>query len=180
MRYKAAKWLMGPILAAVLLPFALASGVGAASATSVRAYGPTACAANITIVPNPVVAGATVTVTITGTCDNDTFTIVLNDPITLGTITTNASGYGTGTFLIPADTAAGTGSIEVADASGNSAAATVTVTGVTTAVTTTPTTAPLAFTGTDAVATSALGAGALCLGGLLVLSSRKRRRNNLV
>ena len=180
MRYKAAKWLMGPILAAVLLPFALASGVGAASATSVTAYGPTACAANITIVPNPVVAGKTVTVTITGTCDNDTFTITLNDPITLGTITTNASGYGTGTFLIPADTAAGTGSIEVADASGNSAAATVTVTGVTTAVTTTPTTAPLAFTGTDAVATSALGAGALCLGGLLVLSSRKRRRNNLV
>jgi LPXTG-motif cell wall-anchored protein len=45
---------------------------------------------------------------------------------------------------------------------------------------TTATTAPLAFTGTDAVATSALGAGVLCLGGLLVLGSRKRRRNTLV
>ena len=37
---------------------------------------------------------------------------------------------------------------------------------------------PLAFTGTDAVATGAVGAGVLGVGGLLVLGSRKRRRSN--
>ena len=36
----------------------------------------------------------------------------------------------------------------------------------------------IAFTGTDTVLTMALGAGAICLGGLLVLSSRKRRKSD--
>jgi len=36
----------------------------------------------------------------------------------------------------------------------------------------------IAFTGTDTLLTVALGSGAICLGGLLVLSSRKRRKSD--
>lgn len=36
----------------------------------------------------------------------------------------------------------------------------------------------LAFTGTDALLTTAVGAGAIGLGGIIVLSSRKRRRDS--
>jgi hypothetical protein len=102
--------------------------------------------------------------------------------ITICTVTTNASRIpAAGRFTVPASTTtAGYGR----PSRWRTPAVTprrlpVSVAGVTPAVTT-ATTAPLAFTGTDAVATSALGAGVLCLGGLLVLGSRKRRRNTLV
>jgi LPXTG-motif cell wall-anchored protein len=120
-----------------------------------------------------------VTVVITGTCDNDTFTVTLSNGVTICTVTTNAVGTGSGTCTVPSSTTTGAYDVLVADAHGNSTSAAISVAGVTPAVTT-ATTAPLAFTGTDAVATSALGAGVLCLGGLLVLGSRKRRRNTLV
>jgi len=78
------------ILAA--LPFAF--GVGEASAMSIIGYGPAGCVAAMGVSPAAVTAGSSVTVTITGTCIDDAFTITVSDPATLGTITTGASGAG--------------------------------------------------------------------------------------
>lgn len=166
--------LVGPI--AALAGTWLAIGATPAWAgPSIAEYGPGACTASASVSPSTVSPGGSVTVTISGTCANETFTVTLHStPVTLGTITTNASGSGSGTFTIPSNTAAGTHTITVSDVSGNSGTATLVVTGATTATTTA---SGLPTTGTDAAALGVIGAAAVGAGGLLVLGARKRRRN---
>lgn len=164
--------LVGP--AAVAASTWLAFGAAPAFAgPSIAQYGPGACTATASVSPSTVAPGGSITVTISGTCANETFTVTLHStPVTLGTITTNASGAGSGTFTIPANTPAGTHTITVSDVSGNSGSATLVVTGAA------GTSTNLPLTGTnDAIPLGVIGAAAVGTGGLLVLSVRKRRRN---
>ena len=157
---------------------ALAASEASAAPGVLGAYGPVTCTVTISITPSTVGLGATITITISGNCGNDTFTIVLHSsPVTLGTISTNASGSGTGSFTVPTSTSPGTHTITATDPSGNSASATITVTGAAATTATTTSSAALPFTGANAAGTAAIGAGVLCVGGLLVLGARKRRQS---
>lgn len=180
------RWLVAPlVIAAGVMP--LAFGTGVASAASLPQYGAQPCSETFTVTPTTVAAGGSVTITLSGTCFTDVFTVTLHStPVVLGTITTSAAGSGAGTFGIPSNVPPGAHSITVTDAAGNTA---MSSTGAAAAITVTPASpsvpaaatpsasSSLPFTGTDAVAVAAAGAGALCVGGLLVLASRKRRRD---
>jgi LPXTG-motif cell wall-anchored protein len=155
--------------------------VGTASAApGLAAYGPAHCTVTVSISPKPpIAAGSTITITLSGTCGNRTFTVTLHSAsITLGSITTDASGAGSGAFTIPASTTPGTHTIVVSDTVGDSSAITITVLAAAPAAATPA--APqgsnsLPLTGTDAAALGAVGAGAIGVGGMLVLGSRRRR-----
>jgi LPXTG-motif cell wall-anchored protein len=154
--------------------------VGPATASPrVAAYAPAHCTVTVSISPRPPIrAGSTITITLSGTCGNRTFTITLHSAsITLGTIDTDASGAGSGAFTIPSSLASGAHTIVVSDSVGDSSAIAITVAG--TAAVATPAASQgsgsLPLTGTDAAALGAVGAGAIGLGGMLVLSSRRRR-----
>lgn len=145
------------------------------AASAVPAYGPGACTVTVSVTPPTVAAGGSVTVTLSGTCGNETFTVTLHStPVTLGTVTTNASGSGSGTFTIPSNTTSGSHTITVSDVSGNSGSASITVTGGTSGGTTST---GLPTTGTDVGLVGGIGAAAVATGGLLVLAARKRRHN---
>ena len=190
MRPKAGAWLLGPLVVlASALPFT--TGMQSASALSIAAYGPTGCTETMTLNPTTLPAGMSITVTLAGTGVNDNFAIVIAGvPGALGTIHTDAAGNGSATFVVPASTTTGAHTMVATDAVGCNASAPFTATAPTTgsgsgagAGSGTAGSAgtggnSLAFTGTDAVAATALGAGALCVGGLLVLSSRKRRAHS--
>ncbi len=170
--------LVGPLALVAAATMSPVLATSASASPAITAYGPTSCTITISITPNPVGLGATITITISGTCGNDTIIIVIHSTaMTLGSITTDASGNGSGTFTIPTSLPPGTHTITASDSSGNSASVNIVLTGVSTGTTATTTAAPLAFTGTDAAALGAVGAGALGVGGLLVLGSRKRRSN---
>lgn len=156
----------------------------ASASTRIAAYGPAACSVSVSISPQPpITAGSKITISLSGTCGNRTFTVTLHSAtITLGTITTDASGLGSGAFTIPANLAPGSHSIVVSDAVGNSGAIAITVLAATPAAATPAAsqgTQTLPFTGTDAAGLGAVGAGAIGIGGLIVLGSRRRRAANL-
>jgi hypothetical protein len=113
-------------------------------------------------------------VTVTVTCSANTTFVVVIDGATLGSITTNANGTGSGTFTIPASLAAGSYVITATDPAGL-----IISTGLTLTSTTSPTTtaAPLPFTGADVATTAGIGAVAIGGGGLIVLGARRRRRS---
>lgn len=167
--------LVGPLVAAAASFMALGAGTASAS-PGIAQYGPGACTASASVSPSTVAPGGKITVTISGTCANETFTVTLHStPVTLGTVTTNSAGSGSGTFTIPSNTSAGTHTITVSDVSGNSGSATVVVTGATGAAN--PTSTKLPVTGSDAGLLSGIGAAAVCTGGIVVLAARKRRRS---
>lgn len=163
------------MVSVVLAPIA----VGAASA----AYGPGTCATpTVRVSPSTVGRGQTFTVGISGTCANVAFTIQVrshNITDTLGTLTTNASGSASGSFVMPTNIADGTQTITVTSSFGTTGSAPITVSGG--AAYTGPgagsgsSSSGLPLTGTDAEATAAIGAGAVLLGGLLVMAVRRRR-----
>jgi len=94
-------------------------------------------------------------------------------PVDLGTTTADSSGDFSTVVNIPAGTSAGTHSIvATGETSGTVATTTFTVTAATTS---TPSSTGLPITGADIAALVGVGAVAVALGGLLVLTSRRRR-----
>ena len=142
-------------------------------------YGP-CLVITITITPNAVAPGATITVTIRGNAFDVTFTIVLHsDPVTLGTVTTNSAGTGSGVFTVPVGTTPGSHVVTATDNADPSvtASAGLTVLAVAAAAPVTPS-GVIPVTGAEVTGITVVGAAAIGAGGLLVLAARRRRRNS--
>jgi hypothetical protein len=106
---------------------------------------------------------------------NEGITLTLHStPVVLGTTTASATGTFSTTVTIPSNTTPGAHQIIATGTTGDSAITDITVTGATISTATT-TGSGLAFTGADIAIVSAVGAIALGLGGLLVLTARRRR-----
>lgn len=118
--------------------------------------------------------GGSMTVTGSNFVPNETITLTLHStPVTLGTTSASASGTFSVTVTIPSDTTPGTHTILASGATGDSASTTIVVTGAISPPATV--TSGLPFTGADIAAVSGVGAIALALGGMLVLTGRRRR-----
>ena len=119
--------------------------------------------------PNP---GDAITVEMTGCNPGDTVTVVLHsDPVTLGTMTANASGVATGTFTIPAGFS-GAHTIVVTDnQTGISRSIAITIGGAASS------SGALPSTGTAVIAFGVLAAILLGSGGLILLLGRRRNKN---
>lgn len=171
--------LLGPlalVLAAVTVP--------AAAASAVPAYGPTGCSVSIIIQPTgPLHRDESFTVTIRSTCGAGVgFTVEIHSVTdTLGTLTTDSSGSASGSFVVPTNLPDGDHTVTVSSQFGSASSAPVVVSGG--PFTGTSGSAPLPsgssselpFTGADITAGVGVAAGAVALGGLLVLTSRRRR-----
>ena len=160
---------------------AVPAGGMALFAAPAFAYGPTACTPTVSVNPNPIVLGQPFTVSISGNCFSQSFTVQIHSTVvTLGTVTTNASGVGSGSFTAPTSLGSGAHTITVADGA-NGVATSVAVTavgGVAAPAAGTPASAsngPLPFTGSNAAEASIIGAAAVAVGGALVLTSRRRK-----
>jgi LPXTG-motif cell wall-anchored protein len=134
----------------------------------------------ITVTPNAVPPGGTITVTISGTALNVTFTIVLDStPVTLGTITTNAAGNASAAFTVPASTPPGAHTVVATDNADPSVSASTGLTVLAVAAPVTPTpSSTIPVTGAEVGGIIMLGAAAIGAGGFLVLAARRRRRNS--
>lgn len=170
--------LVGPMAAMAAAFFAIGTPAASAGPSVATQYGPGACAATVTINHATVGHGGTITVSVSGTCGDDTFTIVVHsNAVTLGTITTNASGSGSGNFTLPCSVNPGQHTITATDPSGNSGSAPLTVTPAACASAGSTANGGLPITGSNSALLGGIGAGAVGLGGLIVLTSRKRRQN---
>jgi hypothetical protein len=149
----------------------LALGLGPAAPAF--AYGPNAPA--IQANTSSTTPGGSVDVTGSGFCLNCTITLTLHsNPVTLGTTTSDGNGSFSTSVSIPSGTEPGSHAIVATDPDGDSASTAILV-----SATTGPTIAAssgLAFTGADIAALSAIGAVALAVGGMLILTGRRRRR----
>lgn len=165
-------------------------GGSAALAAPAYAYGPTPAPA---VVINVSVVSAGGTITLSGTFGNqgDTLEFTLHStPVVLGTTIAGVNGAYSVTLTIPSSTTPGTHTITISDLQTGASATspTFTVLGASNSTgglstsgfssTSNRGSGGLAFTGTYVAATTAVGAGAIGLGGVIVLSSRKRRRNS--
>ncbi len=177
-----AKWVLGPMVIAFALPLAIGAGPASAQAGG---YGPAPTCAVVggtfIVSPTTVTPGSTITASLTSIIPNDTFTVFIAPAI--GTLTTNASGAGSGTFTIPSDTTPGSHTISVLNAAGKGCSVPITVVAVVppSVPPTAPTSVPsavLPVTGFDSTRLVAAGAAALGVGGLLILGARRRRRIN--
>ncbi len=162
--------------AAVAAPMTLGSAAASASPLA-TAYGPSGCTVKVNINPTTLEAGGTITIALSGTCGDRTFTVQIHStPEVLGTLTTGANGSAAGSFGIPANLPAGVHTVTVADSTGDAAAVTVNLAGAAPA---NPSSAgqpgSLPHTGTDASRLAEVGAAAVAAGGLLVLTTRRRR-----
>lgn len=165
-------------------------------------YGPTAPAITLNI--TVVVQGTSVTITVTGTGFgiNEAITLTIaSTSQTIGHTMSDANGHFVTQVQIPSNLALGSHTITATgNTCGDPASAGITVVapgsngaagggaagggvsggsangGASSSGGTSG--GRVAFTGTDAIATTAIGAAAIGAGGLLVLSSRKRRRNS--
>jgi hypothetical protein len=81
----------------------------------------------VTVSPPSVGHGGTISVSLSGDCFTDTFSIVVKAR-TLGTIATDATGSGSGSFALPCAVNVGTHTVTAADAFGNSGSASLGVT----------------------------------------------------
>jgi len=162
----------------VALGFAIGlgwSGVASAATTGYPPVGP-AIATN-TAVTGP---GGLLTVFGTDYVPFESVTLVLHSstPVTLGTTTADSTGSFSDPVTIPAGTALGAHTIVGTGATGDSASTAITVVAAITpvAVVTSTSTSELPFTGADIATMSGVGAIALALGGVLILTGRRRRR----
>ena len=147
------------------------SALALAFATPAFAYGPNA--ATVTTSVTSIGAGGSLTVSGSNFAPDSTITITLHsDPVVLTTTSANSAGSFSVGVTIPSNTTPGTHTILATDTSGDSASTMVVVTG------TVPVAASsgLAFTGADIAALSGVGAIAMALGGMLILTGRRRRR----
>jgi len=161
----------------VALGFAIGlgwSGVASAATTGYPPVGP-AIATN-TSIASP---GGPLVVIGTDYVPFELVTLVLHSstPVTLGTTTADSTGSFSDPVTIPAGTALGAHTIVGTGATGDSAATAITVVAAVTpvAVITPTSTSGLPFTGADIATMSGVGAIALALGGLLILTGRRRR-----
>lgn len=142
-----------------------------AFATPAFAYGPNA--PSITTNTSSVGQGGSLTVSGANFTPGGTVTLTLHsNPVVLTTTTADATGAFSVNVTIPSDTTPGTHQIIASDPNGDSVTTTLVVTG------TVPVAASsgLAFTGADIAALGGVGAVALALGGMLILTGRRRRR----
>lgn len=150
---------------------AAVAALGLSFSTPAFAYGPNAAA--ITTSTSSTGAGGSFTVSGSNFTPGGTVTIDLHsNPIFLASVTADPNGAFSTTVTIPADTVPGTHAIVATDAAGDSATTDLTVTGVVPVAAS----SGLAFTGADIAALSGVGAIALALGGMLILTGRRRRR----
>jgi len=124
--------------------------------------------------PVTVTCNGDVTVTVKGPA-GATYTIFLGSGpgAELGTQTANSAGVAVGTYPLPNGTALGAHTVFTYKGGVEVFSEGITVTACPTTATTT---SSLPLTGTDVALTGGLAAVAIGAGGLLVLSSRKRRR----
>ena len=149
---------------------AVVSVFGLALATPAFAYGPNA--ATVTTSTSSIAPGGSFTVQGSNFQPNATVTVTLHsNPVTLGTTTANSSGDFSIVVTIPSDTVPGTHEVIATDTAGDSASTEIVVTGTVPVATS----SGLAFTGADIAALSGVGAIALALGGMLILTGRRRR-----
>lgn len=151
---------------------AVGFGITLAWATPAFAYGPNAPA--VTTNTSTTAPGGSLQVSGSNFVPNEDITITFHSsPVTLATTTASASGTFSVTVTIPSTAAPGTHTILATGTTGDSASTTLIVTG--TGASTATVTSGLAFTGADIAAVSGVGALALALGGMLILTSRRRR-----
>lgn len=152
---------------------AVALGLSLAWAGPAFAYGPGGAPA-LTSNSSSTTPGGSLLVTGSNFVPDEGITLTLHStPVILGTTTATGSGTFSVTVTIPSDTTPGTHTILASGTTGDSATTTIVVTGLVSSTATV--TSGLAFTGADIAAVSAVGAIALALGGMLVLSGRRRR-----
>jgi hypothetical protein len=143
-----------------------------AFATPAFAYGPNA--PTVSSSSNSVAPGGTLTVSGNNFTPGTTVTIDLHStPVLLATTTASGSGQFSVAVMIPSNTVPGTHTIIATDPNGDSASTEIVVTGTVPVATTSP---GLAFTGADIAALTGVGAIAMALGGMLILTGRRRRR----
>lgn len=165
------------LVTAGALCFAVLTAVPAVAQTGPGyATGPTC-----TVSSTSVTVGQTITLTCTGFAPTETITITFNsDPINVGTTTDSSSGTFSTPITIP-NVAPGTHTITATGSTGDSASVTVTVVTPAAAAVTPPSVSPsappsgLAFTGVEIGLMALAGAVLLIVGGMLVLTTRKRR-----
>ena len=146
--------------------------LGLAFAAPAFAYGPNA--ATVGASTSSVGPGGSLTVTGNNFGPGDTVTVVLHSaPVTLATTTADGSGTFSVVVTIPSDTAPGLHQIVASDTDGDSTSTSLLVVGTVPVAVATPS---LAFTGADIAALSGVGAIAVALGGMLILTGRRRRR----
>ena len=146
------------------------------SAAGAATYGPTPCTPTVSINPTTIARGQSFTVTIAGNCFSQSFTIQIHSTtVTLGTVNTNASGAGTGTFTVPTNLPDGTHTVSVGNSIGDTATVTIAVSGGPFTGTTGTGSSGLPLTGTVVYRSVAAGAVFIALGGMLVLTARRRR-----
>lgn len=172
-------------IAAIAISVGLLFGM---SSVTAYAYGPTTPSITITVT---IGSGNvdTVTVDVSGFTPGEIINVqVFSTPQELGTMTANSAGAASQTFTLPAGLPAGVHTVvATGETSGLTASAQFTLTSPSAApASATTTTAPAAAapssslptTGINAALGVAIGAGAIALGGLLVIAARRRRISN--
>lgn len=163
----AMRWKLG--LISLVAGFVLSLSLGSPA----FAYGPNA--PSIQSSTSSTSPGGSLTVTGSGFCPTCTITLTIHStPVTLGTTTSDANGNFSTSVSIPSDTAPGNHTIVATDPDGDTASTAILVAG--SVGPTVAASSGLAFTGADISAVSAIGAIALALGGMLILTSRRRRK----
>jgi hypothetical protein len=151
---------------------AAVSVLGLAFATPAFAYVPNAPAVTASL--SSVGPGGSLTVSGDGFVPNSSIVVTLHSaPVTLAVATADPTGAFSVNVTIPSDTVPGTHVIVATDPDGDSASTDLVVTGTAVSVAASPS---LPFTGADIAALTGVGAIALALGGMLILTSRRRRR----
>ncbi|MCU4187264.1 hypothetical protein K6U06_23075 [Acidiferrimicrobium sp. IK] len=153
--------------------------------TAFAAYGPTG-GATVTASTTTAAPGQPIALAGSGFAPSESISIVLHStPVQLATVQATPAGTFSTTVTIPTNTTPGQHEI-IATGLTSGVTATFPITIVGSSAATAPAAATtsgassgggssLAFTGADIAASVAVGVGALAVGGLLTLSSRKRR-----
>jgi hypothetical protein len=156
--------------------FSVVALLGLGISTPAFAYGPNAASINTNATAVP--PGGSLTVSGNNFFPGGSVSIVLHStPVSVGGATVNANGSFSVSVSIPSATPPGAHTIIASDSEGDSASTGLTVTGSSAGGATPATATPdLPFSGADIAALSGVGAIALALGGMLILTSRRRRR----
>ena len=137
----------------------IAVGFGLSLSFATPAFGYATPGPNVTTSTSSIGPGGSLVVTGSNFVPNEGITLTLySTPVTLA---------------IPADTVPGGHTIVATGSSGDSASTAITVASAVPVAVTAPT---LPFTGADIAALASVGAIALALGGMLILTGRRRRR----
>jgi hypothetical protein len=151
-------------------------GLSLGWSTAAFAYGPNA--PSLATDPSTVCLGAAFAVSGANLTPTESITLALDtsSPVTLGTANTDPTGAFLTTVTLPSNTTPGTYSVTATGGAGDSSTSVVTAKNCAGGIAfTAASTGGLAFTGADIAAIASVGAIALALGGMLVLTGRRRR-----